>query len=326
MASLSVTFLTPHQRLGSGGAYAIEQFAHHLAAEARVTLGVGKGGLREVPGVEVLRAGRLDEAVLPDADAILLPADTQRFDRVGAIPRRKGIPVLLFQGYGAPGNPAVIANLDRFDRVLAVATWLLDEARQHGCRVEHVPCGLDRSIFYAGRPAADRAPRVAMMTSSVDSKGTADGVRALEIVRHALPGVELCAFGKHDPGGDIDFLASSPATHRQVAELMRDSAVFVCSSWEEGFGMPGMEALACGAALATTDTKGSRDYAVDGETALVSPPRRPEALAATVVRLLRDPSLRGRLAASGQRLVHERFRPWPEAAKRFAAALRTVLG
>src|SRR5215212_7952260 len=227
MASLSVTFLTPHQRLGSGGVYAIEQFAHHLAAEARVTLAVGKGGLREVPGVEVLRAGMLDEDVLPDADAILVPADTRRFDRVDAFSRRKGIPVLFFQGYGAPGNPVVSANLDQFDRVLAAATWLLDEARQHGCRVEHVPCGLDRSTFYAGRPAADRTPRVAIMTSSVDWKGTADGMRALEIVRHALPDVELRAFGKHDPGGDVDFLASSPATHQQIAELMRDSAVFV---------------------------------------------------------------------------------------------------
>ena len=35
--------------------------------------------------------------------------------------------------------------------------------------------------------------------------------------------------------------------------------------------MPGLEALACGTALATTDTKGSRDYALHEKTALDQP-------------------------------------------------------
>jgi glycosyltransferase involved in cell wall biosynthesis len=56
--------------------------------------------------------------------------------------------------------------------------------------------------------------------------------------------------------------------------------------------MPGLEAMACGAALATTDTKGSRDYAFDEKTALVSPPRQPEVLAANILRLLGGPALR----------------------------------
>ena len=89
--------------------------------------------------------------------------------------------------------------------------------------------------------------------------------------------------------------------------------------------MPGMEALACGAALATTDTRGSRDYALDGDTALVSPPRATEQLAENILRLLEDPDLRGRLARSGRQLVHERFPPWAEAATRFAGAVDEVI-
>ena len=58
--------------------------------------------------------------------------------------------------------------------------------------------------------------------------------------------------------------------------MLREAAVLVLPSWEEGLGLPGIEALACGAALASTDTKGGRDYALAGETApahSTAPPR-----------------------------------------------------
>jgi glycosyltransferase involved in cell wall biosynthesis len=97
--------------------------------------------------------------------------------------------------------------------------------------------------------------------------------------------------------------------------------VHVVSSWEEGFGLTGAEAIACGAALATTDTKGSRDYALHESTALVSPPRDPEALAHNVLRLLDDLDLRRRLVATGQRQLCTVMPPWPEAARRMAFAL-----
>ncbi len=72
----------------------------------------------------------------------------------------------------------------------------------------------------------------------------------------------------------------------QVAEVLGEAAVLVLPSWEEGLGLPGIEALACGAALACTDTKGGRDYALPGRTALVTPSHRPDLLADSVIRLL----------------------------------------
>ena len=52
--------------------------------------------------------------------------------------------------------------------------------------------------------------------------------------------------------------------------------------------MPSMEAMACGAALVTYDNGGCRDYARDGETALVAPRRDVAALAAALGRVLDD--------------------------------------
>ena len=66
-----------------------------------------------------------------------------------------------------------------------------------------------------------------------------------------------------------------------------------------------MEAMACGAALVTTDTGGSWDYAADGDTALVSPPKQPEQLANNIARILNDEALRAKLAESGLQKIGE---------------------
>ena len=162
--------------------------------------------------------------------------------------------------------------LERRPRVLAVSSFLLERARVHGCDAELIRPGLERSTFYEGPPGEQRGPVVTMMTHATDWKATADGLAALARVRAAVPEVELRLFGALQPSIPSTFLGRlSPSG---VAELLRRAAVLVLPSWEEGLGLPGIEALACGAALASTDTRGGRDYALAEETALVTPAHR----------------------------------------------------
>lgn len=314
-----VTLVTPHRRHTSGGVYAIEQFATGLADSMRVHLAVQKGPPGTLTGVSVAAARALDCGDLPDADALIIPADSQAGERLYSLPPRKGRPVLLFQGYGAPGNPVVRANLDRARAVVAVASWLMEDAIAHGCQAARVKYGLDRRLFAPGAPASGRDRLVAMLVHSVAWKGTGDGLEALRRIRRAVPDCQVCLFGVSAPDTDLPFIRAPDRS--QVGELLRRSAVFLCPSWEEGFGMPGLEALACGAALATTDTKGSREYAIHEQTALVSPPGAPGALADHAIELLRDNALRGRLAGAGQALAERRFGTWKQASATLAAAL-----
>jgi glycosyltransferase involved in cell wall biosynthesis len=157
------------------------------------------------------------------------------------------------------------------------------------------------------------------MTHSLDWKGLEDALEAVALVRERRPEVQVTLFGTEPVEGVGTYVASP--SHSEVAALLRASAVHVVASWEEGFGLTGAEAMACGAALATTDTKGSRDYAIDGHTALVSAPRDPRALAHNVVRLLEDVELRACLVAAGQRHLRAAMPPWGEAARRMALAL-----
>jgi glycosyltransferase involved in cell wall biosynthesis len=229
----------------------------------------------------------------------------------------------MFQGYGAPGNPVVTENVRRADLVLATSGWLVEAARRHGSEAILVPYGIDRDLFRPGRPAEAREPTLAMLVHRVPWKGTMQGLEALWMIRAAVPEVDVQLFGESRPPGGLPFLPSP--SRAAVGDLLRQAAAYVCPSWEEGFGMPGLEALACGASLVTTDTKGSRDYALPGETALVSAPLDVDALAANAVMVLRDAELRGRLARTGQEYVAGHFGTWTEAADRLAAVLQEVV-
>lgn len=308
---VKITFVTPHQGTTSGGVYAIQQYASLLSRRHEISLGVVRGDLRAVPGCEVVP---LESA--PPADVVVFPAD------MGGISLPKGVPVCYLQGFGTPNNPVVTENLTNGHAVIASATWLAERARSAGSLVFHVPYGLDRAVFYPGPPAEEREPSVLMMTHGADWKGTDDGLESLQKVRSMEPGVRIGLFGTYEPDFPAEF---HPAPDRErVADLMRKYQVFVCPSWEEGFGMPGLEAMACGALLATTDTKGSRDYAVDGESAIVVPPRRPERLADAIRTLLVDPEARAAVGAGAIRMTNSQL-DWPESAARFEASLFEII-
>jgi glycosyltransferase involved in cell wall biosynthesis len=66
------------------------------------------------------------------------------------------------------------------------------------------------------------------------------------------------------------------------------------------------QALACGVPLVTADTDGARELLTDGESALLVPPRDPEALAAAVRRLAGDAALGKGIATEGRIVYRER--------------------
>jgi glycosyltransferase involved in cell wall biosynthesis len=317
----SITFITPHQDMASGGPFVIQQLAFELARRIRVNLVVQDHDPVPVPGVRTYRSAELRPAELPDAAAIIIHADAAHGDRFAALPDAKGKRFVFLQGFGTPGDPTVIANLRKGFATIACAHWLVGEARRYGSPAAFAPLGLDPAIFHA-RGGARQPTRVAMMAHPVPWKGQEDGLEALRIVTAARSDVEVVLFGVQDPRFPGASFVPRPS-REQVAALLRESAVFVCPSWEEGFGMPGLEALACGAALATTDTKGSRDYAFHDETALVSAPRDPSALARNVLALLADASLRARLTRAGHRRAAG-YPDWSEAALLYLRAMASL--
>jgi glycosyltransferase involved in cell wall biosynthesis len=89
--------------------------------------------------------------------------------------------------------------------------------------------------------------------------------------------------------------------------LVKSLDIFVVSSLTEALGTAVLEAMACRRPVVATRAGSIPETIVDGETGLLVPPQDDEALAAAIVRLLRDDDLRARLAGAGRARVEAEF-------------------
>jgi glycosyltransferase involved in cell wall biosynthesis len=118
---------------------------------------------------------------------------------------------------------------------------------------------------------------------------------------------------------NVPYMVFIRPTDNELARLYSACDVFVSASWYEGFGLPPLEAMACGAAVVTTDSRGIQEFAVDGGNCLIVPPRNPDGLANAILLLLSKPELSDKLRKNGP-ITASKF-DWNHATDRFEAAL-----
>ncbi|MBN1939563.1 MAG: glycosyltransferase family 4 protein [Candidatus Aminicenantes bacterium] len=106
----------------------------------------------------------------------------------------------------------------------------------------------------------------------------------------------------------VRFLGYVPEEDR--APLLREATVFTLPSLYEGFGMPVLEAMACGTPVVTSS--GGALPEVGGEAVLYVDPLDPESIAKGIVAALTRPDLREQLSAAGLKRAAE-FR-WEDGA------------
>jgi glycosyltransferase involved in cell wall biosynthesis/GT2 family glycosyltransferase len=190
------------------------------------------------------------------------------------------------------------------ERLLANSQWTAEMLeRETGQRSHVVLSGIDPELFH---PVSVRKRYQVLHYGDRRRlwKGTADVEAAC-----AMLGIKPISYdGRGLP-------------QRKMAREYSRARVFVSGSWFEGFGQPGLEALACGTPLVTTDSGGCREYAIHEQTALVVPAREPRALSAAIARVLEDPSLAERLVHNGLELVRERF-SWERCTSQLEEELR----
>lgn len=82
-----------------------------------------------------------------------------------------------------------------------------------------------------------------------------------------------------------------------LPDLYREALLFVYPSLYEGFGLPILEAMACGTPVITANTSSMPEVA--GGAAILVEPTKPEALASAMASVLADPALREELRRKG---------------------------
>lgn len=283
------------------------------------------------PAIRFTYPPTLDEAHLPPADALVATA-WQTAAAIAPFGERVGEKFYLIQHYETwSGDRAQVDATWRLPlHKIMIARWLVDLGARMGVDsgdMVHIPNALDFATYRRETPTEGRPLRVAMLCSDLDWKGTPDGVRALELAKREVPTLEARLFGVGPrPATAPAWMeyCQDPPLDVLVREIYNASSVYLCPSWAEGWHLPPAEAMACGCALVSTNIGGVLDYAEEGVTALLSPARAPEALAANLLRVLRDDALRLRLASAG----YDRIRTftWERSTDQFEAYLSRYVG
>ncbi len=307
-----VSFIFPSSRERTGGVTMLYEFANALARRDHVVhfihgpawservATVDEISFRFEPSVRHHIVDTLDDPTLPHADVVF-----------GGEVTHLGNPAVIVQGYRLLSAELDALAYRSARPKICVAQWLVDVGRYYGVpehQLVHVPLGLDHELFAMRVPPNQRTIDVAMLYHPSPEKGWNVGRRVLEVLTERLPNLRATVITLAPPprvNRPPDTVEMVSLSQRELAdEIYNRAKVFVQASHHEGFGLTALEAMACGAALVTTDCGGSRDYAIPDETALVVPAGDATLLADRVERLLTDESRRIALAKCGAESVY----------------------
>jgi len=187
-------------------------------------------------------------------------------------------------------------GVTRFAASSAVESMLRDARSDYVGRARP---GIDLNLFQQTVPMSDRRLVVGFPLRDGPHKGMDVVLAALDEVRCRIPSVEVTCFGAADRCLPTWVAALGPLSPVELVDWYNRCAVFVLPSLYEGFGLPALEAMACGAAVVCTYNGGVADFAVDGRDAVLVEPGSVLEIVTAVEQLLASEQHRESLAAAG---------------------------
>ena len=212
----------------------------------------------------------------------------------------------------------------------------LDRIATIGAGVEHrfQPAVADPRS-HLGRVLAPTVGRYVVTVAGTDERKNTEGLlRAwTHVDRTMVDDVQLVVVGAHSPmvaqrweawasdaGVTERVVFTGAVDDDELVALLQGAALVVMPSLEEGFGLPVLEAAACGVPTITSNVSSLPE--VLDEPAAVFDPHDPQAIAAAIVMALTDEEHRSVLLAAGKRAV-ERW-TWSNAASATVEAIETM--
>lgn len=169
---------------------------------------------------------------------------------------------------------------------------------------------------YARAPLPE-APVVLMIARLLGSKGVRDYAAAALALRTRYPSARFLLVGPFDKGldtigrdevaqwetGGLEYLGSTG----DVRPIIAQARIYVLPSYREGTPRSVLEAMAMGRPIITCDAPGCRETVEHGVNGLLVPVRDPEALAAAIDRLLKNPEEAEAMGEAGYALVARKY-------------------
>ena len=182
-------------------------------------------------------------------------------------------------------------------------------------RIVVIPNGLDLTLFRPPEPRPSYR-RVVMVANLRPEKGHDTLIDAAKRILNLFPdahfdivgdGTERARLVEYAENRGVSQAFSFWGHSEEVPSRLCAADVFVLPSRSEAFPNAVLEAMAAGLPVVASAVGGILEVVQDGQTGLLVPPGRPDALAEAVCRLMADRDLSFRLAGAGRALVEARY-------------------
>lgn len=170
-------------------------------------------------------------------------------------------------------------------------------------------------VMYAGKPSR-RRNLPALIEAFGQLKRSQKLPHKLVLVGMALPGSPIETAITH-AGLESEVVSIGYASHSELAIAYNAADLFVYPSSYEGFGMPVLEAMACGTPAIALNNTAFPEFA--GGVALLLPDARAETLAQGMANVLSDATLRRRMSEDGVRRAADY--DWPKVVTKYIATM-----
>lgn len=342
---MKITFVVPHLKI-AGGIRIILGYAKHLSKNGNiVNLLVRETSTTKnivysfapflrpqwgelASGVTVQYFKKLSRNHFQETDYVIAGTHDLALEMHTLIPHttKKWYLVQHDEGLYHGDRSSVNDALNLSQRNIVVSTWLQNVVKKVTEKEAPILLNpLDKKLFFKeGKKENDGNVRVLLLDHSYRWKGTEEGLRTLRKLKEDHSNVIVMGFGVRGSKrkGEYDeFYFNVP--QQKLRLLYSRADIFLCPSWDEGFGLPSLEALACGTPVVTYDNGGSRDFALHGTTALVAPRKNVEALKAHLKTLIIDEALRTKLGEGGSQLIKS-WPSWDEQTNRLERILQEL--
>jgi len=243
---------------------------------------------------------------LPKADFIVATG-WQTANWVANLPAEHGKKIYLLQHFETyfRQKQAVLATYHLPLTKVAIAQWIIDKLNAIGENALG-PLGnaINHSEFFLTNNLPDRPIDIIGIFHHLKVKGPKDLIQT------------LCALKRRQNITAV-LIASRRPVHRiprwikvvirpsleSLREIYNSAKVFLHTSHSEGWGLPVMEAMACGCAVAAYASEGVREFTQDRQNALLCPVGDNKVLTQLAQNLLMDEEIRKNLISEGLKTV-----------------------
>lgn len=179
--------------------------------------------------------------------------------------------------------------------------WLAEMLAPYGGEVKIIPLGLNLDYFHA-LPRKRKQQIIAMARPSSQRRNFTMLKQVYEELNKRRPEIGLAVYGIGHNVEDFECPVVDYGTledFKSVSETLSESLVLLDPSTFQGFGRPGLEAMACGAVAVLTDTGGITQYAKHRFNCLLIDPNDCENIVSSLIEVFDDINLRSKLTTNG---------------------------